>query len=650
MPSREHMRNDGTGRMRANQPRPSTSENAWLPANWLEAALSWLRRALFPANNAALPSGTLSSRAQRSGAEGPPRESHRPHHADPLAGRPEGFFGFGQDGGGVMAFSEVAVDGTAERARSDSSASRGMSGEESGRAAGEPVVEMRGITKQFGSVVANSNVDLTLWPGEIHAVLGENGAGKTTLMNILSGMYQPDAGTIKVNGREVAIGSPSDALALGIGTVYQHFTLVPNLSVIENVILGTKTGFVLNLGTAEQKLKEMLSDFDLNTAPGVQVRHLSIGQRQRVEIIKVLYRGTNVLLLDEPTSVLTPVEVEGLFRILRRLREQGVAVVLITHKLEEALDVSDRITILRQGQKVGEIGPEEIAQAGIEATKQRIVEIMFGGLPPREARQEGPASRDRILLQVQDIRAQGDHGAEAVRSLSLDLYAGEVFGIAGVDGNGQKELGEVIAGQRHVTSGRVLLDGTDLTNRGVARATRAGIGYVTDDRLGEGAVPGSSVAENAVLKTITRAPFSRRFWLNRSAIEAHAKTLIDQFDVRTPSSSTRLTLLSGGNIQKLLLARELALDPKVLVCNKPTYGLDLKTAHFVLQTLREQADAGKAVLLISSELDEILEISDRIGVMYNGELVGVFNHAEADVETIGNLMLSGRRSRSEAAA
>ncbi|CAN5521734.1 ABC transporter ATP-binding protein [soil metagenome] len=500
---------------------------------------------------------------------------------------------------------------------------------------------MRAVSKRFGSVLANDDVGLTLWAGEIHAVLGENGAGKTTLMNILSGMYQPDSGEILIDGEPVSISTPSDALSLGIGTVYQHFTLVPNLSVIENVILGTPTSFRLDLGSAEDLLVGMLSDFDLNTDPSTEVRHLSLGQRQRIEIIKVLYRGSSVLLLDEPTSVLTPVEVAGLFTILRRLREQDVAVVIITHKLDEALDLSDRITVLRGGRKVGEISSEFLKTAGKHEARERVVDLMFGGIPAETSVERSSTVSGAMMLDLDRVTVAGDRGETAVRELSLQLNAGEVFGIAGVDGNGQKELGEVIAGQRRVVSGTIAIDGTDITNRGVPTASRSGIGYVTDDRMGEGSVPGSSVAENAVLKTVARAPFSRWFWLDRKAIDRHARELIEQFDVRTPGTETTLTLLSGGNIQKLLLARELATNPRVMVCNKPTYGLDLKTAQFVLRTLREQADDGNAVLLIASELDELLEISDRIGVMYNGTLVAVFERGEYDLETIGRLMLSG---------
>lgn len=514
----------------------------------------------------------------------------------------------------------------------------------------QPIVAMRDIDKRFGPVQANDKVSLTLYPGEIHAVLGENGAGKTTLMNILSGMYQPDSGAIALDGQPVTIGSPSEALALGIGTVYQHFTLVPNLSVIENVVLGAKTGFILDLGKSEARLKELLAGFELNTDPQTQVRHLSIGQRQRVEIVKVLFRGTRVLLLDEPTSVLTPSEVEGLFRILRRLREEGVSVVIITHKLEEALDVSDRVTILRDGRNVGELGPAEIAAAGRAGARHKIVETMFGGMPAAAETFQQHVATGKTLLDLQSVSATGDRGETAIRDLSLQLRAGEIYGIAGVDGNGQKELGELIAGQRKTTSGRLLLDGHDLTNKGVATLSKAGVGYITDDRLGEGVVPGMSVAQNAALKTINRAPFSKGFILNRKAIEENANRLIEQFDVKTPSADTRITLLSGGNIQKLLLARELAMNPRVIVCNKPTYGLDLKTAQFVLHTLRQEADSGKAVLLISSELDEIIEISDRIGVIYNGEIVETFERSQVDVETIGQLMLSGRAALQGSAA
>jgi general nucleoside transport system ATP-binding protein len=506
-----------------------------------------------------------------------------------------------------------------------------------------PIVEMRGISKRFGTVLANDRISLDLWPGEVHAVLGENGAGKTTLMNILAGMYQPDSGAIRIAGEEAQIASPADALQRGIGTVYQHFTLVPNLSILENVVLGAEGGFVLDLREAEEQLQEMLADFGLDVSPHTEIRHLALGQRQRVEIIKVLMRGSRVLLLDEPTSVLTPGEVAALLDLLRRLRDQGVAVVLITHKLGEALAVSDRVTILRGGRNVGEFGPDVMSGAEKESVRRRIVEQMFGGSQAAEIPPSAPHHPGKPLLTLTNISTHGDRGSPALHDLSLDLYRGEVFGIAGVDGNGQKELGEVIAGQRHVTSGQVMFDGRNLTNRGVAVATRAGIGYVTDDRLHEGSVAAASIAENVALKSIGRKPFSNGLWLNRRAMEEQARQLIAEFDVKAPGPQTAIGMLSGGNIQKLLLARELARDPKLLICNKPTNGLDLRTAQFVIRTLRAQADAGKVVVLISSELDELLEISDRIGVMYNGELVAVMPRSAADPETLGSLMLGHAR-------
>jgi simple sugar transport system ATP-binding protein len=549
-----------------------------------------------------------------------------------------GALGAASEPGASIAFATVAGD-VAGKARS------------SGRASGAPLVEVRGITKRFGPVVANRDVSAAFAAGEIHAVLGENGAGKTTLMNILAGMEQPDAGEILIGGEAVTIADPADALRRGIGTVYQHFTLVPNLSILENVALGAGQPFVLDLRALEAELRAMLGEFGLDISPRTEIRHLSLGQRQRVEIAKVLLRGSRVVLLDEPTSVLTPIEVDGLLDILRRLRMRGVAVAIITHKLDEALAVADRVTVLRGGRKVGERGPEELAAWDRSAAKAQVVELMFGGAVPADLLEQPTArTRGTVLLSLRGVSATGDRGAAAVSDLSLDLHAGEIVGIAGVDGNGQKELGEIVAGQRRVSAGQVLFEGADITNEGAASALGRGIGYVTDERLHEGCVAAASVADNVVLKTIGRRPFSNGIWLDRGAIEVEARRLIAQYDVRTPGPDVRIGLLSGGNIQKVLLARELALDPMVLVCNKPTHGLDLKTAAFVVSTLREQADRGKTVLLISSELDEIFDVCDRIGIMYRGRLVAVVPRAGADVEVIGRLMLTGTAAEREAAA
>ncbi len=512
----------------------------------------------------------------------------------------------------------------------------------------EIAVEVRGIRKLYGDVVANDAISLTIRRGEIQAVLGENGAGKTTLMNVIAGMVQPDAGEIRVDGTPVVLTRPRDALRHGIGTVYQHFTLVPNLSIVENIVLGTEGGILLDLATAQRTLDDLLPGLTLPAAPATLARNLSMGQRQRVEIIKVLYRGSRVLLLDEPTSVLTPAEVERLFRILLRLKDEGIAVVLITHKLDEAMTVSDRISVLRAGRKIAELGPDELAGADSPATQRRVVALMFGGEPtePVAALPRTTIVDERTdtphLLSVQRVTARGSHGAPVLRDLSLDLRAGEIFGLAGVDGNGQKELGEVVAGQRRTTHGRVFVGIREITNHGVAVAVAAGVGYVTDDRLGEGCVAAGSIADNLILKCLDRRPFSRRGVLHRQAIDRNAQRLIAAFDVRAPGPATRIGRLSGGNIQKVLLARELARNPKVLVCNNPTSGLDWKTTRFVLQTLREHADNGNAVLLISSELDEILEVSDRVGVIATGQMVATFPRRELDAEEIGRLMLGGR--------
>ncbi|MCL4303014.1 MAG: ABC transporter ATP-binding protein [Anaerolineae bacterium] len=509
------------------------------------------------------------------------------------------------------------------------------------------LIELRGITKYFPGVVANDDIFLTIRGGEIQSLLGENGAGKSTLLNILSGMIRPDRGQILIDGQVVTLTSPHEALKWGIGTVYQHFTLVPTLSVIENVMLGRPAGFVLNLRQAEQRLQALLDDVGLAVSPQVEVRHLSLGQQQRVEIIKALFRGSRVLLLDEPTSVLTPAEVSELFAILRRLKARGVAVIFITHKLEEALTLSDRITVLRQGQRVGEVGPDRLARQDRAAITEHILKLMFGtasSLPPSLAvgreplKSKSSLSAEPVCI-LKEVTALSDREALSLSRVSLELYPGEILGIAGVDGNGQKELGEVLAGQRRVNAGQIVVNGVNIANGGTAAARRAGVGYLTDDRLGEAGVPALSVAENAVLKVVNQRPFSRWTLLDRGAVAAYAVRLIRQFKIVTPGPWARLGTLSGGNIQKLLLARELAAQPKILVCNKPTQGLDVLTAQFVLQTLRAQAERGTAVLLISAELDELLACSDRIGVMYNGRLLDVVPRAQTNEAAIGRLML-----------
>jgi simple sugar transport system ATP-binding protein len=442
-----------------------------------------------------------------------------------------------------------------------------------------------------------------------------------------------------VGEKQVVFASPRDAIAHGIGAVYQHFTLVPPLSITENVILGRGGSAVLDLRRAAEEIRASLEAFELSLDPHTPVKFLSLGQQQRVEIIKALSRGSRVLLLDEPTSILTPTEASELFRIVGRLKGDGVGVVFITHKLEEALQISDRITILRKGQRAGELGPEEI-RADRAAAGRRIVDLMFGGQPPADTAggETAPAAAEEVLT-LDRVTVRDDRGVPAVQEVSLSLYPGEILGIAGVDGNGQKELAEAIAGQRRVTAGRIRVEGRDITNRGTPTAVRAGIGYATDDRIDEGTIRQMTVAENLILRQIDEPRFGRAAFLDWGAIQQYAEEMIIEHGIVTRSPAARVGTLSGGNVQKLLLARELSRAPRVLICSQPTHGLDVFTATRVLAMLRQQAGAGMAVVLISSDLDEVLEMSHRVGVMYGGRLVRVVSRNEADRESIGRLML-----------
>lgn len=511
----------------------------------------------------------------------------------------------------------------------------------------EAVVALREVTKRFGSVAANDGISLEIRRGEILALLGENGAGKTTLLNLLSGVHQPDDGEIQVHGRQVCLGSPEQALKLGIGTVYQHFTLVPSLTILENMLLGTGGWFFRRRSAIATRIRAHLDELGFQAPLGARARYLSMGERQRLEIAKALFRATDVLLLDEPTAVLTPSEVDALFGVLRRLRDRGVAVVLITHKLGEALAVADRVAVLRAGRKVGELDVADSDREG-EDLRERIVELMFGqdalqrvGVQPRATLRS-----ENDLLAARSLDVRSDRGGVAINGLSLELRAGEIFGVAGVDGNGQTELAEALAGQRQLAGGTIHLA------RNTRDRDRAGtdVAYVTDDRLGEGIVASMTVADNLVLKSIDRPPFSRNGRLDRAAIQTFATRLMAEFDIRAPGPNARAGTLSGGNLQKLLLARELAVDPTVLICKNPTHGLDARTARFVLEALRRHADRGRAVLLLSSELDDLLEVADRIGVLYRGRLVGVARREDAVAESLGRWMVGTAREIAVGAA
>ena len=492
------------------------------------------------------------------------------------------------------------------------------------------IVDMEAITKRFGPVVANDHVDFELRPGEIHALLGENGAGKTTLMRILYGLYHQDEGAIYVNGAAVEIHSPKDAIAQGIGMVTQHFALVPPLTVAENVVLGFTDSFRLHRAETEQRVAEAAHAFGLDIAPGALVRHLSVGQKQRVEILKALYRNARVLILDEPTAVLIPQEVDVLFKTLERLRRDGLSVIFISHKLDEVMAISDRVTVLRDGHVVGTVPTGAVTPS--ELARMMVGRETFGVTRSSEAAPtQGPP-----MLEMAEVWAADEQNLPALKGVDLTIQAGEILGIAGVGGNGQTELAEVLSGVRPVTQGRIVVSGAEMTGASPAQLSAAGVGRIPEDRH-EGLVGELTVAENLALEHLHT--FVQGGRLDRQAIRAHAEALIDQFQIKArPTDRTRT--LSGGNMQKLLLARVLSRQPEVVIAPQPTRGLDVGATEYVRRQLLEQRARGAGVLLISEDLDEILALSDRIAVMYEGEIVGVLPAREADVEHLG-LMMSG---------
>ncbi len=490
------------------------------------------------------------------------------------------------------------------------------------------IIEMRGITKRFGPVTANRRVNFTLRRGEIHALLGENGAGKTTLMRILYGLYRPDEGEIFVEGRPASIHSPKDAIALGIGMVTQHFALVPTLTVAENVVLGFTPAFHLDRAEIERSVAQAAQRFEMEIDPTALVGHLSVGQRQRVEILKALYRNARVLILDEPTAVLTPQEVEALFETLRHLQQEGLSVVFISHKLAEVMNITDRVTVLRDGAVVDTVETARTTQT--ELARMMVGRESFG------VRSDAPASGGDPLLRIEALSATDDRGLPALRSITLTVRRGEILGIAGVGGNGQRELAEVLSGLRKPTGGRITVGDRDLTGASPADFNAAGVGRIPEDRH-EGIVGDLSVAENLALEELPR--FVRRGQLDRQAILAHAQQLIEQFQIKARPTD-RARTLSGGNMQKLLLARVLSRHPNVVIAPQPTRGLDIGATDYVRAQLLAQRDRGAGVLLISEDLDEILALSDRIAVIYEGEIVGLLPAQEADVERLG-LMMAG---------
>jgi simple sugar transport system ATP-binding protein len=502
----------------------------------------------------------------------------------------------------------------------------------------EYLVEMRGIVKKFPNVVANDNVSFTLRPGEVHALLGENGAGKSTLMNILYGIYRPDAGEIWVYGKKVDIRGPRDALSLGIGMVHQQFKLIPVHTVAENVILGLRElGFVINERKINKELTQLIQTYGWTISPNARVWQLSAGEKQQVELLKALYRKVRILILDEPTSVLTPQETVALFQTLRKMASQGLGVVLITHKLEEVFSVADRVTVMRSGRNVA---TKNVNETNIE----ELVELMIGR-PLLKITSARRVDTSKPVLEASGLVVFGDKGLEAVRNVSFKLYRGEILGIAGVSGNGQTELLEALAGLRKIIRGKVLLDGLDITNKHPQEIIDAGVSYVPAEALRYSA-PDMTVAENLVLKAYRNHLFANRFMIRWRDVNRKAEELVKAFRIVTPTITNKVANLSGGNIQRLVLARELGILPntKVILAAYPTRGLDIASTEQIHQELVGRAEQGVAVLLVSEELEELMALSDRIMVMYRGEIVGVLRRGEYDVEEIGLMMTGVKRA------
>ena len=500
-----------------------------------------------------------------------------------------------------------------------------------------PLLELRGITKRFPGVLANDDVSVDLRRGEVHALLGENGAGKSTLMNILYGLYTPDEGQILLEGKPVELGSTKGAIEAGIGMVHQHFMLIPVMTVAENIVLAIeprRRGVLLDYDAAGKRVRELSERYGLAVDPDARIDRITVGQQQRVEILKALYRGAEILILDEPTAVLTPQEAQELFEIMRALKGQGKSIIFISHKLNEVLEIADRITTLRRGVVVDTIAAEG-------ATEEGLARMMVG----REVLlrvDKTPAKPAGPLLQVEDVTVIDDRGLEMVREVSFDVRAGEIVGLAGVDGNGQSELIDAIAGLRHVKEGRISVEGADITNATAKTALEAGIGHVPEDRHRRGLVLPFSLTENLALHGYRYAPNSRRGFLNLRTMAQRARRLLREFDVRGGTPLTPAGSLSGGNQQKVVLAREIDGAPKVLIAAQPTRGLDVGAIEFVHRRLVEQRDSGRAVFLVSLELEEILSLSDRILVIYEGRIVGEFPPTVSE-EELGLAMTGGRK-------
>jgi simple sugar transport system ATP-binding protein len=491
------------------------------------------------------------------------------------------------------------------------------------------VLEARGITKKFPGVLANDNINFDLRKGEIHALLGENGAGKSTLMNILYGLYKPDSGEILVNGKAAEIHSPNDSIALGIGMVHQHFMLIPVFTVAENVMLGDETTkyAALDRKTVGAKINSLSQQYGLDVDPNAVVGTLPVGVQQRVEIVKTLYRDAEIVILDEPTAVLTPQEAEDLFRIMHDLTARGVSIIFITHKLKEVMAVADRITVMRAGRVINTVNPSETDEA-------QLANMMVGRQVILTVQKKDHQATDEVL-KVDGLSVQGQRGLESVHNVSFSVRGGEILGIAGVQGNGQTELSEAVTGLRAPLGGRVIFNGRDMTASRPREMTASGLGHIPEDRQRHGLVLTYSIADNMALCDYYLPPFAKRGIIQPKALDENANRLIKAFDVRTPSSFTRAGKLSGGNQQKVIVARELSRDVKLVIANQPTRGLDVGSIEYIHGEIVKMRDRGVAVLLISAELDEIMALSDRIAVMYRGQIVAVVDTKQTTREQLG---------------
>ena len=502
-------------------------------------------------------------------------------------------------------------------------------------------VEMKQIRKEFPATLANDNVDFTAYKGEIHALLGENGAGKSTLMNILTGVLRPDGGEILINGARVSMKSPGDALALGIGMIYQHFKLVKPFTVAENIVLGMEQVKILKKQALEQQVKALSEEYKIDINPASAIWQLSIGEQQRVEILKVLYRKANILILDEPTAVLTPDEVRELFGTLRNMAAMGCTIIFITHKMNEVMEFADRITVLRDGRLVKALKKEE-------TTEQELAQLMVGREISMGRRNTENTTRNEAILRVKGLTVLNDKKLKAVNDLSFDLYAGEILGIAGVSGNGQKELMEALAGLRPTVSGHLEVRGEDISRSSPRERIGRGVAFIPEDRYGFALIKTMTVTENASLKCYRKPEFCRRGVLNYRKLEQQAGRFIEEFEIKVGGPKSLVQSMSGGNAQKLILARETAENPSVILASYPVRGLDIKATESIHKILVQEKSRGAGVLLVSEDLDEIFQLSDRVAVMYEGTFMGILPVGEVGLEQIGMAMAGAARLGGEA--